>query len=75
MSTVPTTAPARRTHGSVAYYADLIGGAYPSDSLILTLVDDVANDRIHDVTGEDRLANIRNLLAAAKQVRAEMAAR
>lgn len=71
MDTVTALPADRRAYGSIAYYADLIGGAYPADGLILTLIDDQANHPIHD-TDVGRLDNIRNLLTAARQVREAM---
>lgn len=65
-------------YGSVGYYADLLGdcatngGLTRLDSLTIHFVDDVANAPFHE--GADRLGRIRNVLAAATLVRANLAA-
>lgn len=70
----------RPTYGSVDYYADLLrdcatnGGYTRLDSLTIYFVDDVANAQFHQHDGADRLGRIRNVLAAAQLVRAEIQA-
>jgi len=72
MHTVTTAKGARPAYGTVAYYTDLIGPEVPSETLVLKLVDQVANEL---VLGElERITHIRSLLAAAAQIRAELAA-
>lgn len=73
MHTVTTTP----KYGTADYYVELIrpNAELYLDSFTLYLVDDLANHPIHD-DGQDgsRLQRIRNVLAAAELVRAEMRA-
>lgn len=73
MDTVTTQPVERRAYGSVAYYVDLVGPEAPSETLVLKLLDQIANEL---VLGElERITHIRSLLAAAKQLSTESAAR
>jgi hypothetical protein len=67
-----TVAPARRTFGSLAYYLDLLGPTAPGETMVLTLIDQVANDLV--ISDRDRLTHIRSLLAAAQLLRGEQGA-
>lgn len=71
-------------YGSIDYYARLLrpqADEMLNDEMLngvtLHLVDDLANDPIHELDAGDgsRLDRIRNLLAAAELVRAERAGR
>lgn len=65
-------------YGTVEYYVDLLGdcaangGLTRLDSLTIHFVEDVAGAPFHE--GADRLGRIRNVLSAAKLVRAEVLA-
>lgn len=71
------TVTARRTLGSVAYYVDLLGTEFdPGDRLLLKIIDGVLNHPVNaHLSAEDRVADVRNLLAAAAQIRAGLAGR
>lgn len=81
MSTVTAPATERPAYGSVEYYTRLLrddcvtngGGFSKLDSLTIHFVDDISLAAFHH--GADRLGRIRNLLVAAKAVRAELEAR
>lgn len=70
----------RPEYGSVDYYASLLGdcvtngGLTRLDSLTIFFIDDVANAPFHEREGADRLARIRNVLAAAEQISDEIQA-
>lgn len=83
MDTVTITAPgtgSRPKYGTVAYFVELISmGFMPASvrtSLSAAQIDNTVLALVEDMAGPDAkylgtLANIRNLLAAAKQLRAE----
>jgi hypothetical protein len=70
-----STVTARPAYGTIDYYVELIRSNAERylDSFTLYLIDDLANHPVHD-DGQDgsRLDRIRNILAAAELVRAEL---
>jgi len=69
-----TTKPA---YGTVDYYVSLLRHERNLPGLTLHFIDDLANDPTHEDSsvGGSRLDRIRNVLAAAEIVRAEVAGR
>jgi hypothetical protein len=67
---MPATA-VRPESGSIAYYRDMLA-APAGDTMMLTLIDQIANDL--DLDDADRITHVRNLLAANKMLKAQAAA-
>lgn len=83
MDTVTITAPgtgSRPKYGTIEYFAELICMGYMPESVSVARIDSTALALIKDMAGPDAkylgtLADIRNLLAAAEQLRAKVATR